>query len=97
MIMRCIKTFLNLALFLSISIVMSQDNFRALGESALSVDHKFSKVYNANFSFRSRYILHDTQGIQYQQQQVDLFHFSTFSLNYNKDRLITILRKWNIY
>lgn len=24
-------------------------------------------------------------------------NIETFSLNYNKDRLITILRKWNIY
>ncbi len=34
-----------------------------------------------NFAFRSRYFLHK-DALQYTQQQVDVFHFSTFKLNF---------------
>lgn len=60
----------------------AQSNFSSLGESAISVNHNVSDTYSVNFAFRSRYVLYNDDGLQYQQQQVDLFHFSTFKLNY---------------
>lgn len=56
---------------------------RSLGETAFSVNHKVSKTYSINFAARSRYFLYRDNTVQYQQQQVDVFHFSTFTLNYN--------------
>ena len=82
--MHYIKNIVFLVLSFSCSILLAQNSLSSFGESALSLDHKFSKSYNANFSARSRYILYNNmQGIQYQQQQFDVFHFSTFSLNFN--------------
>lgn len=63
-------------------LIQAQGSFSTLGESALSLNHKVSNVYNINFAFRSRYVLYNDDGLQYQQQQVDIFHFSTFKLNY---------------
>ena len=67
--------------FLSISI-KAQSNFSSLGESALSLNHKITETYSVNFAFRSRYVLYNDEGLQYQQQQVDIFHFSTFKIDY---------------
>jgi hypothetical protein len=60
----------------------SQNNFKSLGESAIAINHKVSKDYSVNFAFRSRYFLYDDY-IRYQQQQVDVYHFSTFKLNFS--------------
>ncbi len=60
----------------------AQDDFSSLGESAIAINHKVSETYNVNFAFRSRYILYADNAIQYQQQQVDIYHFSTFKLNF---------------
>lgn len=62
--------------------IKAQNNFSSLGESALSLNHKVSNTYSMNFAFRSRYVLYNDDGLQYQQQQVDVYHFSTFKLNY---------------
>ncbi|GAA4965720.1 hypothetical protein GCM10023315_13570 [Algibacter aquimarinus] len=69
--------------FLSLSI-KAQDGLNAIiGESAISLNHNASKEYSMNFAFRSRYFLYDNERFQYQQQQVDIYHFSTFKLNFN--------------
>ncbi len=61
----------------------AQSNFTSLGESSLSLNHKVTQTYSINFVFRSRYVLYDDdEGLQYNQQQVDVFHFSTFKLDY---------------
>nr|WP_236778487.1 DUF2490 domain-containing protein [Pseudalgibacter alginicilyticus] len=52
-----------------------------MGESALSLNHKVSKKYNVNFAFRSRYFLYNINELQYKQQQLDVFHFSTYNIN----------------
>ena len=62
---------------------IAQNKLASLGESALSLNHKVSKNYSVNFAMRSRYILYNDNGLQYKQQQIDVFHFSTFHLNYN--------------
>lgn len=67
---------------LSCIVINAQGDFSTLGESVLSLNHNVTKTYSVNFAFRSRYILYDDDGLQYQQQQVDVFHFSTFKLNY---------------
>ncbi|MEW4923311.1 DUF2490 domain-containing protein [Algibacter sp. 2305UL17-15] len=70
-------------LFVAYTTVSAQSNFESLGESSVSLNHKVSKEYSMNFAFRSRYVLYNDDGLQYQQQQVDVYHFSTFKLNYN--------------
>lgn len=62
----------------------AQRNFSALGESVLSTNHKTSKKYNVNFTFRSRYFLINPTNLKYQQQQIDVYHFSYFKLNDTK-------------
>ncbi|TYA70076.1 DUF2490 domain-containing protein [Seonamhaeicola marinus] len=70
-------------IFLSFS-AFSQDYFDVLGETTLSFNHSISKKYNASFIFRSRYFLHKSN-LDYEQQQVDVFHFSNFNVgNSNK-------------
>lgn len=81
MSMPCIKNLCLLLLsFVCVSIT-AQSNFSSLGESAVSLNHNISKTYSVNFAFRSRYVLYNDDGLQY-QQQVDVYHFSTFKLDY---------------
>jgi len=63
--------------------VWTQNNFNSLGETSLIIKHKVSQKYNADFTFRNRYILYNQKGFKYVEQQVDVFHFSTFKLNTN--------------
>lgn len=58
-----------------------QENFSALGETAFSLNKGISKDYTLNFTLRSRYFLYQNTNTQYQQQQVDAFHFSKLKLN----------------
>ncbi|MGC6431915.1 MAG: DUF2490 domain-containing protein [Jejuia sp.] len=74
-----------LLLFIICSVCVSlkaQNNFSSLGESAISFNHNVSNLYSINFALRSRYVLYTDDGLQYQQQQFDVFHFSTFKLDY---------------
>lgn len=57
----------------------------ALGETAFAINHNVSKNYSVNFATRSRYFLYQDEALQYNQQQMDIFHFSTFKLNYSHD------------
>ncbi|WP_406685590.1 DUF2490 domain-containing protein [Seonamhaeicola sp. MEBiC1930] len=75
-----INTTLFLLVFSITTKSFTQNVFEALGESALSLNHQVSKDYAINFTFRSRYFLHK-DALQYKQQQIDFFHFSTFKLN----------------
>ena len=73
-----------LVVFISYS-TYSQNEFSTLGESALSINHKVSKSYNVSFTARSRYIVYQNPEFIYIQQQVDIYHFSTYKLSSNKD------------
>ena len=82
--MLYIKNLTFFVIGLSCFILTAQSNFNTFGESALSIDHKFSKSYSANFAILSRYNLYNNdQGIQYMQQHIEAIHFSTLSLNFN--------------
>jgi hypothetical protein len=63
----------------------AQDGFAALGESSFAVNHKVSKNYAVNFALRSRYFIFRNSSLEYNQQQIDVFHFSTFKLDINHD------------
>jgi hypothetical protein len=92
-----IKNSLNILLTFICSSIFAQNNFDALGESSISLNHKVSKDYSTNFSLRSRYVLYNASEFQYLQQQVDILHFSTFKLNYNHKLSLGILyrnRDW---
>ena len=54
----------------------SQENFSSLGETALTINTGISEKYDINFTVRSRYFLYQKNKTQYNQQQIDLFHFS---------------------
>lgn len=80
--MRYINTSLIILLSFICYSAYSQNDFDTFGETSLSLNHKVSKEYSMNFAFRSRYFLYNDSNVQYTQQQVDVFHFSTFKLNY---------------
>jgi len=82
MSMPCIKSLCFVTLSFICFLIEAQNSFSSLGESAVSLNHSISETYKVNFAFRSRYVLYDDDGLQYQQQQMDVFHFSTFKLNY---------------
>ena len=71
-------------LFLSLvfSPLWSQDDFETLGESELAINHDVNDSYQINVSLRSRYFFYRNNTFNYQQQQIDLTHFSTFKINY---------------
>ncbi|WP_175473491.1 DUF2490 domain-containing protein [Algibacter pectinivorans] len=81
-----LKAFLNsitLLLLLTCFNGFSQNNFNVLGESLVAINHKSTETYSYNVTFRSRYFLKQTNNFTYQQQQVDILHFSHFKLNSN--------------
>ncbi|MFS4482493.1 DUF2490 domain-containing protein [Hyunsoonleella sp. 2307UL5-6] len=81
--MHYIKSLIFIIFYLCCPVLLAQDNIQSLGETAVSINHKVSQTYSINFAARSRYFLYRDNAVQYQQQQIDVFHFSTFSLNYN--------------
>lgn len=84
MSMLYIKRLTFLTLFICF-ISGAQNNFVTLGETAFAINHSVSKNYSVNFATRSRYFLYQNNRILYNQQQIDVFHFSTFKLNFNHD------------
>lgn len=81
--MHYIKLIIGILIFAGSQLILAQDNMQSLGETAFSINHKISKSYSINFAARSRYFLYEDGILKYKQQQIDVFHFSTFSLNYN--------------
>jgi hypothetical protein len=64
----------------------AQNNTEYLGETSVGIKHKLSKKYSFNFTLRSRYFLYQDASWLYNQQQVDIYHFSTLKLS-NKHKL----------
>lgn len=81
--MHYIKKLLITILWLIPLIAVTQEKLNILGESAYAINHNISKKYSINLALRSRYFLYTNATLQYQQQQVDFYHFSTFNLDYN--------------
>ncbi len=81
--MHCIKKLLTTILWFIPLMAITQEKLNTLGESAYAINHNVSKKYSINLAFRSRYFLYRNATVQYQQQQVDLYHFSTFNLDYS--------------
>lgn len=79
--MKHVKTILFFLIFINYYNLSSQSNFNSLGESMVSIENKTSKSYSFNFVLRSRYFLYQPETFNYEQQQVDIFHFSNFKLN----------------
>ena len=61
--------------------MVSQENLNTLGETRIAVNKKVSKVYDINFTLRSRYFLYQDSHLHYDQQQVDFYHFSKLKLD----------------
>jgi hypothetical protein len=83
--MHYIKNYTSLLLFISCFIINAQNNFQNFGESAFALNHSVSQKYKVNFALRSRYYLFKKGSILYKQRQIDIFHFSTYKLNYHHD------------
>lgn len=79
--MRYLKTVSLLIFMLTVYNGQSQENFSALGETAIGVNKTVSKKYDINFTLRSRYFLYQNHDIQYNQQQIDAFHLSNLHLD----------------
>lgn len=86
--MRYLKT-CSLLVFLFVTRkTISQENFSALGETALGVTKKVSNKYDVNFTVRSRYFLYQNNTVNYLQQQIDLFHLS--KLKFDKRHALSL-------
>ncbi|MDO7136854.1 DUF2490 domain-containing protein [Algibacter lectus] len=59
----------------------SQEHFSALGETTFGLNKKVSETYGINFTLRSRYFLYKDEQLKYNQQQIDLYHFSKLKLD----------------
>lgn len=81
--MHYIKKLLFTILLFTFCDAFSQNSFSTLGESAFGINHKVSDKYSINFTGRSRYFLYKNEGLLYEQQLFDLYHFSTFNLTYS--------------
>ncbi|MEC3906588.1 DUF2490 domain-containing protein [Tamlana sp. 2201CG12-4] len=82
--MRCIKIFLIIPILLFLTLkTKAQNNFNTIGESAVAFNYAISNDFSINFTARSRYVLYNKEDLQFLQQQVDFFHFSTLKLSYN--------------
>jgi hypothetical protein len=62
---------------------VAQNNFGTQNESSFAINHRVSKNYKVNFAIRARSFLFKDAMFRYKHQQMDLYHFSTFSLNYS--------------
>ena len=79
--MPCIKKFIFL-IFVFINVeAFSQEHFSALGETTFALNKKVSNTYGTNFTLRSRYFLYTNHQLKYNQQQIDLYHFSKLKLD----------------
>lgn len=81
--MHCTKKVLLAFLVLASIKSNSQDSFESSGESSIAFNHDISNNYALNFSIKSRYFLYQDESFQFNQQQLDFVHFSTFKLNIN--------------
>lgn len=61
----------------------AQSEFEGLGESSFAVNKQISSDYKINFSLRSRYYFYQDNGLNFNNRQIDLVHFSTLNLDYN--------------
>lgn len=84
MSISCIRCFTFLVTLLICGSGISQDNFETLGESSFALDHKVSNSYSYNFAARSRYFLYEDDAATLTNRQIDIVHFSTLKLNYNR-------------
>ncbi|WP_194766654.1 DUF2490 domain-containing protein [Tamlana sp. I1] len=75
------KKFLLIIFTMCFCLAFSQKRTTVLGETTLGVTSKFSEKYSADFAFRSRYFLYQYHTWDYNQQQIDFYHFSNFHLN----------------
>ena len=83
MSMSCTRP-ITIVLMLMVSFNFSaQENFEGLGESAFALNHNASNNYKINFALRSRYYLYQDETFNFENRQLDLVHFSTYSLDYN--------------
>lgn len=74
----------SICVFLVSVISFSQENFESLGETGFAINHSVSDNYRVNFSTRSRYFLYKDSEFTFKNRQIDIVHFSTYNLAYNK-------------
>lgn len=63
--------------------IHAQSDFTAFGESDFAVNYKVSQNYRVNFKLSSRYYLYEDATFNSRLRQLDVVHFSTFSLTFN--------------
>ncbi len=63
--------------------LQGQSDFKSFGESEFAVNHKFSQDYKVNFKLGTRYYLYEDNNFYSKVRQIDVAHFSTFSLTFN--------------
>lgn len=77
--------------------VFGQQNLVVFHEPQIALNHKFSNTYKANFSIAGRHFMYRDKDVFLKNRQLQVVHFSTLSLSYNKSFSIGIMyrnRDW---
>ena len=73
-----------ICIFLFFTKGFSQEDFESLGETSFALNHSVSDNYRVNFSARNRYFLYKDSEFTFNNRQIDIVHFSTYNIAYNK-------------
>lgn len=76
----CIRLFIFSSFFCLVKLSFAQNDFSILNESNISINHNISQTYKLNFSFKGRNFLFRNKEITIRQRQVEIGHFSRFSM-----------------
>ncbi|WMI66394.1 DUF2490 domain-containing protein [Aestuariibaculum sp. YM273] len=73
--------YIGLSCFIHTIKAQEQDHSGILGETSFVLNYSATSNYNISFTSRSRYFLFENKTFGFQQQQLDIFHMSTFTLS----------------
>ncbi len=65
-------------------ILQSQDNKTGFWQPEISINYKVSPLYSQNFSLTNRNYIYQDQKTKLSVRQIDLVHFSTYKVDFNK-------------
>lgn len=95
--MFCIRWIYIFGFFFLGLTIKAQEGFVILHEPEFSLNHKFSDNYKANLGFAARHFVFKKNDIFFKNRQVQVSHFSTWSLSYNNSISFGIMyrnREW---
>ncbi|RZV56086.1 MAG: DUF2490 domain-containing protein [Flavobacteriaceae bacterium] len=93
-----IKKICFLGFFLVSASQVAQSDFELLHEPTFLINHGFSENYRANFGLTARHFMYRDNEIFFKNRQVQVSHFSTFTLSYDQSLSMGIMfRESNLF